>query len=73
MRLPHPSSVDPSDLAKSLRLAGETAVRVDGDRDHMNHSNLTTEQTMVMAKLMLVAADKLNALSPADPFQHQMS
>lgn len=64
MRIPNPEDVNPSELAKSLTRAAECIILTDGDRDHMNDSRLTVEQSMTIARLLVVAASKLDALQP---------
>lgn len=49
-----------------LRGAAEVIVRADGDRDHMNKSNLTVEQSMDVSDILVCAADKLALLDRGD-------
>lgn len=65
MRIPDPTKVDPAHLARTLRLAAENTIRVDGDRDHMNSSLLTVDQSVAAAAVMLVAADKIDQMRDA--------
>lgn len=64
MRIPNPEDVNPSELAKSLKRAAECMILTDGDRDDMNTSRLTVGQSMIIARLIVVAASKLDALQP---------
>lgn len=59
MRLPNPATVPAAELADGLTTVASEIIRIDGDRDHMNQSHLNTEQTMLAAQLMLIAAAKL--------------
>lgn len=56
MRVP---AMEDIELIRRLRAHSEHALKVDGDRDHMNGSNLTCEHTQVMAKLMVIASNRL--------------
>lgn len=67
MKLPHPDSVDPHELADALRMSADIMVRIDGDRDHMNTSRLTCGQIQGAFRLMLIAADKLCPQVTAEP------
>lgn len=58
MRLPKPETVE---LIDSLRMSVNIMTRIDGDRDHMNTSRLTCGQVQGAARLMLIAANKLEA------------
>lgn len=50
----------PSDvLATALQGCVDRIILVDGDRDHMNHSDLTVEQSLAMSDLIRVAVAKL--------------
>ena len=54
------AKVSAEEIAKALRSCADLIIKIDGDRDHMNHSDLTCEQVMEMAKIMHAAADKLD-------------
>lgn len=54
------SGVSDKEIAEILRLYARTVIRADGDRDHMNHSDLNCEQSVAMARLMTAIADKLS-------------
>lgn len=73
MRIPHPENVPVEEIVQGLRACADSVVSVDGDRDHMNPSNMKCGQTQAIARVLLIAADKLEGLTPADPFQGQAS
>ena len=52
-----------NELVKRLRVLAHEALRVDGDRDHMNHSDLTCQQSMAIVQLMRAAADRISGVS----------
>lgn len=60
MQLPDPDTIEPMALAVGLRLHADLMIAIDGDRDHMNQSRLTCEQTQRAFRLMLIAAEKLD-------------
>jgi hypothetical protein len=59
MRIPDPATISDAELSKALAFAADEIMKTDGDRDHMNSSNLTCGQTQTIAKAMVVAASKL--------------
>lgn len=59
MRIPNPEAVNPKELSKTLELAAECMIRADGDRDPDSASKLTVEQSMAIARLLVVAGSKL--------------
>lgn len=61
--MPDIPQIDPHDI-QTLRAVAEIIIRIDGDRDHMNHSDLSCEQTVAIARLMRSIA---NRLAPAEP------
>ena len=55
------------EMVRALRTAARLALANDGDRDHMNHSNLKCEQTMAFVRLMRAAADRISgAIDPLE-------
>jgi len=56
----NPNCVEPDILATMFRGAADVIVSADGDRDHMNPSNLKVEQTLAFAQMLRCAADKIN-------------
>lgn len=54
--------LDAEQAIRTLRSSAETIMRVDGDRDHMNRSDLKCEQTQTAARLMREIADFLKTL-----------
>ncbi|HWS65673.1 MAG TPA: hypothetical protein VN325_23175 [Steroidobacteraceae bacterium] len=47
-------------IAGWLRDIATMILRADGDRDYMNPSDLTVQQTMAAADLIRIAADRLS-------------
>ncbi len=48
-----------ADLAEAMGLAAAEVMQADGDRDYMNPSNLTVQQTTAIADMMRLAAARL--------------
>jgi hypothetical protein len=46
-------------LRQTLEQCAEIIIRADGDRDYMNHSDLTVQQTTSMAAFMRLAAERI--------------
>lgn len=66
MRLPDGKTIDADDLAKALRMTADMMIKTDGDRDEGNESGLKVFQVQAAFRLMVLAADKLEAMSPAN-------
>jgi hypothetical protein len=60
MKLPDPQTVNPDELIDSLRVSADLMIRIDGDRDYGNKSNLTAGQVRDAFRLMLIAADAID-------------
>jgi hypothetical protein len=60
MKLPDPQTVNPVELIESLRMSADIMIRIDGDRDYGNKSNLTAGQVRDAFRLMLIAADAID-------------
>ncbi len=54
-------AVSDATFAVMLRKCADEVIRVDGDRDYMNHSHLTVQASLAMADLIRLAAKKLEA------------
>ena len=52
-----------------LRTIADEMMRVDGDRDHMNKSDLTVEQSLACAEALRVCADEFESLNFTQQFQ----
>lgn len=53
------------DLISALKTSAEAIMRADGDRDHMNPSNLTCEQTQSISRIITAAADGMEQMRNA--------
>lgn len=54
------SQITNAEFGASLRIVADTIMRADGDRDYMNPSDLTVQQTTSIADLLRGAADRLS-------------
>ncbi len=54
--------LDAETAIKALELSADAIMRIDGDRDHINQSNLVCEHTQTAARLMREVATFLKEI-----------